>query len=110
MQDWEYEVATPEVFASLLALYQNGGLDEDERFSAGMIFVQIVADLAEEQGQLPREWSIVSELLQSEPRLHAATIAYWAEFGFGHDHEWVLVGTEMRSLWPVISQALTSDA
>jgi hypothetical protein len=97
MQDWEYEVASPERYAALLEAYRREELDEDERFSLGMMLVQCVAELAVDNGGLTPEWIAVEELLREDPWTHGATVSHW--MCYVEPHEWAVVGKAMRRLW-----------
>ena len=94
MQDWEWEVARPDMVDPFLRAYRSGELDEDERFSLMEMLVQAVAEAADDQGHLPPEWDEIATLLEAAPELHAKTASYWTCFAGGV--QWSAVGVEMR--------------
>ena len=104
MQDWEYEVAEPELCDESLRAYRSGGVDDDERFSLGEMLVQCVATMAYDQDDLTDEWEDVADLLRADPWTHATTISYWC--AFETPHEWRAVGAAMRRLWGDVGPSL----
>ncbi|MEM1196923.1 MAG: hypothetical protein AAGH57_12525 [Pseudomonadota bacterium] len=77
MQDWEHEVADSRRIDEFLAAYQSGILSDDERFTLMETIIQSFENLAEPLESDSR-WPTVLELLNTNIRLHAKTVWYWA--------------------------------
>jgi len=110
-QDWEWEVATPDRFPALLALYKEGGLTDDERFSLMEMLVRCVDEMSPaytlpEEVEQRSEWQAVADLLRAHPRLHASTIEYWSVFGGEWPEGQFAVSTGMRRVWAEVQPRL----
>jgi hypothetical protein len=78
MQDWEYQIADPVRIDEYLAIYGDGTLTDDERFTLMKTVLQSFEDLNAELASDPR-WSAVLELLDRNVDLHVHSIWYWAD-------------------------------
>jgi hypothetical protein len=112
MQDWEWEVADPARFQEWERVYREEPLTDDERFSLMEMLIQCVENTAK-MGRawvtvenLP-EWRSVASLLRERPRLHAASIAYWALPDSDDDPDHLfLVSAAMRRVWETVLPGL----
>jgi hypothetical protein len=114
-QDWEWEVPEPRDFPTLLALYKDAALTDDERFSLMEMLVQCVEEVCPmytppEQVEQRPEWQAVAALLRARPHLHASTIAYWSVFGRERPDGQFVVSTPMRRVWADVQQALADPS
>ena len=87
MQDWPWEVATPEGFADYLALYPQAGAAER------VVLMEMLLDAATwlpKEGQLRTAWAQIAVLLDQNPDLHATTAQYWCLWNYNeqdlHEH------------------------
>lgn len=78
MQDWPWEVADAGRLDKLLAVYEQGDLTEDERFTLMEIMLQSCEDLGPGLGADPR-WHRVLDLLDANIELHAWSVWYWSD-------------------------------
>jgi hypothetical protein len=113
-QDWEWQVADPTRFPEWLATYRDAPLDDGERVSLMEMLVQCVDDLArlcDSPAQVERlpEWVAVAGLLRANPRLHAATIAYWCVLGAEDPEEQFAVSPPMRQVWAEVAPAALNN-
>jgi hypothetical protein len=110
-QDWEWEIAEPARFAEWLALYRDGPLSDDERFSLMEMLIQCVENMIQIYGppdeieELP-QWQAVAGLLQANPRLHASSIGYWSALGHDDPEEQFRVSVPMRRVWAAVQPSL----
>ena len=77
MQDWPWEVADAERLDEFLAAYENGGLDDDERFTLMEILLQSFEDLGQSSG-FDARWDRTLEILDRNIDLHACSVWYWS--------------------------------
>ena len=111
-QDWEWEVARPEMFDEWLAVYRSAPLSDDERFSLMEILIQCVEDTAPDDSatsaveDLP-QWRAVADLLRASPWLHASSIAYWSVLGHDEPEGRFQVSLPMRRVWASVQSSLT---
>ena len=78
MQDWEVIVADPARVAEFLAAYVEATLDDDDRFVLMQIIIASLDDARTAHENVGPWWPRVEALLRRDPRLHAATLSYWA--------------------------------
>lgn len=97
MQDWEWEVADASRFDEFVDAFLTGELRDDELVSLMEILVQCTEDAADEHEFVSR-WVAVEPLLRGRPRLHEATIQYWACLGEADPEAWFRVSPRMRAI------------
>ncbi|MCB2380458.1 hypothetical protein LGH70_22890 [Hymenobacter sp. BT635] len=78
MQDWSWEVASPDRLPDYLQLYTSSS--DDERVVLMEIMLQATTD-QEEPAAFERAWHHVKELLDQNPTLHAWSVYYWCYWG-----------------------------
>jgi hypothetical protein len=74
MQDWEWEVASPDRFEDFLHAYRTADLYDDERVSLMEMLIQCVEDMHASA----TAWGAIEPLLHARPDLHGASVVYWA--------------------------------
>ena len=82
MQDWEWEVADPARLDEFIAAYDDGTLDDDERFTLMETIIQSCESAFEESGRTPdneRHWHGTLERLRRNVDLHIHSLWYWAQ-------------------------------
>ena len=84
MQDWQYEIATPELADEFLAAYQSGELGHDERFTLMEMILQSLGGWQEVELRTPR-WLQALDLIERNIELHIYTVCYWACLDLGED-------------------------
>ena len=77
MQDWEWEVATPDRFNEFLTTYRTVALTDEERFSLMEILIQCVEEL-HGTALFEPACNELKPLLEKNLELHRATIEYWS--------------------------------
>jgi len=83
-QEWEWEIAKPELVVPAVALYVVAKSDE-ERWSLMQIIIQSFHDAQIEDPPLNLEdfrpfWATTLSYLRSDYEIHWDTIRYWAKF------------------------------
>ena len=96
-QDWEWCVASPELFEDALNVYRADSTSDLERVSLIEILLQCVADTLDDGAErLPGHWSEVEALLRERPTLQKGAIVYWS--GFGSSHEYALIARAIKAI------------
>jgi hypothetical protein len=99
MQDWEWEVATPERFEEFLNVYAAEILTPAERTSLMEVLFQCVED-THPTTQMDDRWSELVPHLVANRELHKQTIEYWSCPGATAAEECFRVTPSVRSLHP----------
>ncbi|MGM9479651.1 hypothetical protein ACS5PN_00490 [Roseateles sp. NT4] len=74
MQDWEWQVASPDRFEDFLHAYCTADLSNDERVSLMEMLIRCVEDMHANA----TAWGAIEPLLRARSDLHGASILYWA--------------------------------
>lgn len=97
MQDWSWEVAGAGRLDEFLAAYENGGLDDDERFTLMEILLQSFEDLGRSTG-FDSRWDRTLEILDRNIDLHACSVWYWSSLENDNLEDQWLVAPFLRRL------------
>jgi hypothetical protein len=97
MQDWPWEVASPDHLQDYLKLYTSSS--DDERVVLMEMMLQATTD-QEEPVLLERAWYQVKKLLDQNPALHAWSVHYWCCWG-ASEEGYFEVTTYLRAWWAV---------
>ncbi len=100
MQDWEFEVADPARLDEFLAAYDDGTLDDDERFTLMMTIIESCETAFGETGHTQnndRQWHRVLEYIRRDVDLHIYSLWYWADPDNATDDSWI-VAPDLRKL------------
>jgi hypothetical protein len=79
MQDWPWEVATPEGLEQYLQLYSTSGSDER------VVLMEMILEASTDQPKpdgLHAAWLRIEELLNQNTALHASTAHYWCIWSY----------------------------
>ncbi|MDR7271241.1 hypothetical protein J2X20_003909 [Pelomonas saccharophila] len=100
MQDWEWEVASPDRFEDFLRAYRTADLSDDERVSLMEMLIQCVEDMQAS----PTAWGAIEPLLRAHPDLHGASVLYWAMPQEQEEDNLMRVSRPMRKLLRAIAR------
>lgn len=80
MQDWEWEVADSNRIDEFLAVYETGGLSDDERFTLMEMILESFEDLEHGDSDLSEDarWRRTLVALDRNISLHAHSVWYWS--------------------------------
>ncbi|HEY4079429.1 MAG TPA: hypothetical protein VGM81_01930 [Burkholderiaceae bacterium] len=78
MQDWEYEVASPDRFDEFLRVYRAADLSDDELVSLMEMMIQCVEEMSLDEAVGSAAWEEIVPLLHARPDLHGPSVEYWA--------------------------------
>ncbi len=77
-QDWEYEVADSSRVSEFVSFYENGILNDDEKFALMIIIITSYNDALSEGNAQSEVWDKVKYHLLNEINIHKNTIVYWS--------------------------------
>jgi hypothetical protein len=97
MQDWPWEVADAGRLDELLAVYKDGGLSDDERFTLIESMLQSFEDLGRSTGFDSRRDRTL-EILDRNIDLHAHSVWYWSDLENDNAEEQWLVTPFLRRI------------
>jgi len=80
MQDWDLIAADSGRVSEFLKIYQNGDLNDDERFALMQLIVASLDDSIDESNDFEQNdsWIKCKTILTNEFWLHISTIHYWS--------------------------------
>ena len=93
-QDWEWTNSRPEQLPDCLAAYQSGELDDDERFTLMEMMIQCAEDEPEKV-----HLAEVLKSLETQVKLHLASVWYWACIGSEQEDSWDIAPGMRAILW-----------
>lgn len=99
MQDWEHESADAHRLGEFLALYEGGGLSDDDRFALMALIVSSFDEWLREGGADEVVSKRIRRHLLANFNLHEWTIHYWCRSDESDPDNVFHVTPFMREIW-----------